>query len=119
MSFTINNKLSFIDSFQFLIFSLDSLVKNLSKDDLKYLNQEFDKTKLDLVKQRRFYPQEYMTDFEKFTEKLPNKEMFHSSLTGKEIVTKNMIMFSMIGINLERKQQNIINICTKSVTFYY
>ena len=55
MSFTINNKLSFIDSFQFLIFSLDSLVKNLSKDDLKYLNQEFDKTKLDLVKQRRFY----------------------------------------------------------------
>ena len=56
MSFTINNKLSFIDSFQFLIFSIDSLVKNLSKDDLKYLNQEFDKTKLDLVKQRRFYP---------------------------------------------------------------
>ena len=56
MSFTINNKLSFIDNFQFLIFSLDSLVKNLSKDDLKYLNQEFDKTKLDLVKQRRFYP---------------------------------------------------------------
>ena len=56
MSFTINNKLSFIDSFQFLIFFLDSLVKNLSKDDLKYLNQEFDKTKLDLVKQRRFYP---------------------------------------------------------------
>ena len=60
-----------------------------------------------------------MTDFEKFTEKLPNKEMFHSLLTGKEIVTKNMTMFSMIGINLERKQQNIITICTKSVTFYY
>ena len=28
-SFTINNKLSFIDSFQFLSSSLDSLVKNL------------------------------------------------------------------------------------------
>ena len=50
MSFTINNKLRFIDSFQFIIFSLDSLVKNLSKDDLKYLSQEFDKNKLDLVK---------------------------------------------------------------------
>ena len=37
MNFTIINKLSFIDSFQFLISSLDSLVKNLSKDDLKYL----------------------------------------------------------------------------------
>ena len=105
MSFTINNKLRFIDSFQFLIFPLDSLVKNLSKNDLKYLSQEFDKNKLDLVKQRGFYPQEYMADFEKFTEKLPNKEMFHSLLTGKETVTKNMIMFSIFGINLKRKQQ--------------
>ena len=35
MSFTINNKLSFIDSFLFLRSSLESLVKNLSKDILK------------------------------------------------------------------------------------
>ena len=35
MSFTINNKLSFIDSFLFLSSSLDSFVKNLSKDILK------------------------------------------------------------------------------------
>ena len=33
MSFTINNKLIFIESFQFLSSSLDSLVKNLSKDN--------------------------------------------------------------------------------------
>ena len=33
-SFSINNKLSFIDSFQFLSSSLDSLVKNLTKDVL-------------------------------------------------------------------------------------
>ena len=32
-SFSVNNKLSFIDSFQFLNYSLDSLVKNLDKDD--------------------------------------------------------------------------------------
>ena len=36
MTFTINNnKLSFIDSFQFLSSSLDSLVKHLNKDDFK------------------------------------------------------------------------------------
>ena len=36
MSFTINNKLSFIGSFQFWSSSLDSLVKNLGKDGFKY-----------------------------------------------------------------------------------
>ena len=50
MRFTINDKLKFIDSFQFLNSSLDSLVKNLNKDDFKYLSQEIDKNKLDLVK---------------------------------------------------------------------
>ena len=35
ISFSINNKPSFIDSFQFLGCSLDSLVKNLGKDDFK------------------------------------------------------------------------------------
>ena len=42
MSCNINSKLVFIDSFQFLSSSLDSLVKNFSKDDFKYLSQEFD-----------------------------------------------------------------------------
>ena len=37
MSFSINNNLSFIDSFQFLSSSLDSLVKNVAKDHFRYL----------------------------------------------------------------------------------
>ena len=44
MSFTINNKSRFIDSFQFVSSTLDSLVKNLNKDDFKYLSQEFGNT---------------------------------------------------------------------------
>ena len=40
MSLTINNKLNFTDSFQFLSSSLYSLVKILSEDDLNYLSQE-------------------------------------------------------------------------------
>ena len=77
MSFTIKNKLTFIDSFQFLSSSLNSLVKNLFKiinrDDLEYLNQEFENNVLELVKQKGF---EYMSDFEKFKEELPSKEKF-------------------------------------------
>ena len=34
-SFSINNKLAFIDSLQFLSSSLDSLIKKLGKDDFK------------------------------------------------------------------------------------
>ena len=52
ISVTINNKLSFIDSLQFLSSSLDSLIKNLSKNDFKYLTQEFNNNVLDLVKQK-------------------------------------------------------------------
>ena len=55
MSFSITKKLSFIHSFQFLSSSLDSLLKNLNKVDLKYLNQEFDNNVLDLVKQKAIF----------------------------------------------------------------
>ena len=65
MSFNVSY---FIDSFQFLSSSLDSLIKNLSKDDLKYLSQDFDNNILDLVKQKAFYLYEYMSDFEMFKE---------------------------------------------------
>ena len=44
LNFTINNKLFFIDSFQFQRSSLNNLAKNLDKDHFRHLNQEFDKT---------------------------------------------------------------------------
>ena len=88
ISFSINNKLSFIDSFQFLSSSLYSLVKNLNKDGFKYLSQEFDDNILDLVQQKGFYPYDYMSDFEKFKEEFPSKEKFYSSLTDKKISYK-------------------------------
>ena len=62
-SFRINNKLSFIDSFQFLTSSLDNLVKNLNKDDFKYLIQKFYNNVLDLVKQKGLYPFERVLSY--------------------------------------------------------
>ena len=78
-TFTINNKLGFIDNFQFLRSSVDSLVKNLNKDDFKYLSQEFDNNVLDLVKQKGFYSYEYMADFEKSKEELLSKGKFYNT----------------------------------------
>ena len=84
MIFNINIKSIFIDNFQFLSSSLESLVKNLGKDDFKYLNQEFNSKVLDLVKEKEFYPYGYMSDFEKFKEQLRNKEKSYSLLTGRK-----------------------------------
>ena len=39
-SFSLDNKLVFIDSFHFLSFSLDSLVKMLGVNDAKYLRHK-------------------------------------------------------------------------------
>ena len=44
MSFSINNKLSFIDGCQFLSSSLGNLVRNSGKDDFNYLSEVFDNT---------------------------------------------------------------------------
>ena len=66
MNFNINNKLNFIDRFQVISHSLESLDKNLSKDDFKYLSQQFDSKVLDLVKQKWFYPYEYISHCWKF-----------------------------------------------------
>ena len=54
MSFTINNKLNFIDSIQFLSTLLDSLIKRLSKDGFKYLSQEFDNNVLIQLSKKDF-----------------------------------------------------------------
>ena len=100
MSFTINNKLGFIDSSQFLSSSLDILVTDLSKNNFQYLSQEFHNNVLGLVKQKRFYPYEYMSDFKKFKEELPSKEKFYSSLTDRKINGK--------------VYEHVLNVCNKS-----
>ena len=41
MAFMLGNHLTFIDSFQFMSFSLDKLVSNLPKDDLLYTSKAF------------------------------------------------------------------------------
>ena len=64
MSISLDIKLVFVDSFQYLSSSLDSLVKNLGEIDFKLLSQEFDCEVLDLVKQKGFYFCEYMSSLE-------------------------------------------------------
>ena len=41
MTHSLDNNLTLIDIFQYLSSSLDSLVKNIAKNDLKHLNKKF------------------------------------------------------------------------------
>ena len=54
---------------QFMNFSLDKLVKNLSDEDFKNLVEEFGSKNLELLKQKGVYPYEYMNSFERFHKK--------------------------------------------------
>ena len=54
---------------QFMNFSLDKLVKNLSNEDFKYLVEEFGSENLELLKQKGDYPHEYINSFKSFMEK--------------------------------------------------
>ena len=88
MAFTINNNAVFIESMEFMDFSLNASVKNLSDNDFKYSLQEFRGDLLKLVKQN-IYPYEYMNRFEKFSEdKLPDRCKLYSSLKNKCICEK-------------------------------
>ena len=80
MAFFLGKNLVFIDSMQFMNSSLDKLVKNLSDEDFEYLVEEFGSIKLEILKQKGAYPDEYMNSFEKFhEEKLPARIYFFSS----------------------------------------
>ena len=56
MTFMSGNHLNFIGSFQFMSSSLDKLVSNLPKEDLKYTSEEFTGKKLSLMSQKGVYP---------------------------------------------------------------
>ena len=111
-SFTINTKLSFSDSFQLLSSSLDSLFKNLGKEFFKYLSQELDNNKLDLVKQKECFIMSIWAILKSLKKNCLAKGGFIVSWSADELVTKNMTILLMFGINLKWKLGKIITTCT-------
>ena len=86
MAFMSGNHLTFIDSFQFMSFSLDKLVSNLPKDGLIYTSKVFKGKRLNLMSQKGVYPYDFMDSFEKFNQmELPTKDQFYSILNDQHI----------------------------------
>ena len=83
-------KIIFKDSLKFMSSSLDALVNNLLEDDLKNLNKYFTPEEVKLLKQKGFFPYEYLDNIEKLKDtKPPPQKVFYSKLTGKGINNYN------------------------------
>ena len=80
----------FKDSLKFMSSNLGALVNNLPKDAFKNLNKYYTPEEAEILKQKGFYPYEYMNSEEKFNDtKLPPREVFYSKLSGKGITEKD------------------------------
>ena len=80
----------FKDSLKFMSSSLGALVNNLPKDAFKNLLKYFTPEQAEILKQKGFYPYEYMDSEEKFNDtKLPPREAFYSKLSGRGIKEKD------------------------------
>ena len=76
----LNKNLVFIDSLQFMDYSLKKLLKNLTEDDFKYLTEEFGSRNLELLKRKAAYPYEYMDSFKRFRQKKSLIKNFFTAL---------------------------------------
>ena len=83
-------KIIFKDSLKFMASSLDALVNNLSEDDFKNLEKYFTAKEAKLLKQKGFFPYEYLSNIEKLKDPTPPpQKAFYSKLTGKGINNYN------------------------------
>ena len=83
-------KIIFKDSFKFMALSLEKLVNNLSEDDFKNLEKYFTPEQVKLLKQKGFFPYDYLDSIEKLKETTPPpQEAFYSKLKGKGINNYN------------------------------
>ena len=99
MAFFLGKKLVLIDSMQFMSFSLDQLVKNLSDEDFKYLVEEFGFANLKILKQNGAYPYGYINSFKRFNEeKLCARKYFYSSTKKGKIDEDGKISDGHISI---------------------
>ena len=110
MALLLNKNVFFIDSTQFMNFSLDKLVKNLSDEDFKYLVEDFGYENLEHLKQKSAYPYEYMNSFKRFNEKkLPARKYFYNSAKDGKIGDDGKILGGHISVKDYLTREKILD----------
>ena len=122
----VKRELRFLDSFRFMPSSLDSLTKNLSRDQFIHLREfgekqlkklnNYTKSNLDLLIKKGVYPYDYIDCFEKLNEtQLPPKSVFYSKLNDAEISEEDyahaQTVWKEFGCKTMRDYHNLYNKC--------
>ena len=83
-------KIIFKDSLKFMASKLEVLVRNLPEDAFKNIEKYFTPEQVKLLKQKGFFPYDYMDNIKKLKDnKPPPQKVFYSKLTDKGINKKN------------------------------
>ena len=83
-------KIVFKDSLKFMASSLEALVNNLPEGALNNLEKYFTTKQVKLLKQKGFFPYDYLDNIEKLKDPTPPpQKAFYSKLTGKGINNYN------------------------------
>ena len=83
-------KIVFKDSLKFMASSLEALVNNLPEGALNNLEKYFTAEQVKLLKQKGFFPYDYLDNIEKLKDPTPPpQKAFYSKLTGKGINNYN------------------------------
>jgi len=78
-------KLPFLDSFKFMVSSLDKLVNDLKSERFENVKKRFD-VNFDMLLRKGVFPYDWFNSLEKLDEtQLPPKEAFHSKLNNSNI----------------------------------
>jgi len=86
----VTKELRFIDSFKFMASSLDSLSKNLDKDQHTHLQKHFQGRQLELLLRKGVYPYDYVNCMDKLSERsLPPKDKFYSRLYDEDVTDED------------------------------
>ena len=104
------HSLRFLDSFQFLSQSLDSLAKTVDKNGFKLMRAGFPNIRDNLFEKltkKGFFPYNYLESFEKFTEPFPpHGPLCYNTLTKSIRVTREQQNFAALGVYKAFKCKN-------------
>ena len=111
----VNRELRFIDSFRFMGSSLDSLSKNLTKDQFENTKSYYSGKQLDLLLRKGVYPYDWVDSIDKFSEtQLPPQESFYSKLCDEGISDEDYLqaqeVWKVFNCQTFRDYHNIYNV---------